>query len=169
MLCVGLTVYSETVKPIGVIENVKRALNEMMQSSNSDVQNVTTIDVTGIELGTETEHEHVYKTMYDEEKHWEECTVCNEKRNDVVHSFKTTWASGSESCEKNNYYIDTCSCGYSYIGHKPCVFKGTISAYQANHGHYKYCAICKGVIAYLYYLNTYGSGNLYYIDEEIRD
>ena len=71
--------------------------------------------------------------MYDEEKHWEECTICNEKRNEVVHSFKTTWAAGSESCYRENYYTKACTCGYSYIGHKPCVWDG--KSYIMNKGY----------------------------------
>lgn len=117
VLCVGLTVYSETVKPIGIIENIKRALGEIMQSSNSDVQNITTIDVTGIELGRETEHEHVYKTMSDEEKHWEECIVCGEKQDEIGHQYiDIGWTNGTEAnCKENNVHKFICNCGYSYI------------------------------------------------------
>ena len=117
--------YSKSINKLLLIENIKQAINEE--------NNITTIDVTGIELGIETEHEHVYKTMYDEEKHWEECTICNEKRNEVVHSFKTTWAAGSESCYRENYYTKACTCGYSYIGHKPCVWDG--KSYIMNKGY----------------------------------
>ena len=56
--------YSKSINKLLLIENIKQAINEE--------NNITTIDVTGIELGKETEHEHIYKTVYDEEKHWEE-------------------------------------------------------------------------------------------------
>ena len=161
VLCVGLIVYSETVKPIGIIENVKRALEEMMQSSTSDVKNVTTIDVTGIELGKETEHEHVYKTMYDEEKHWEECIICNEKRNEVVHSFTITWALGYESCHSSNFYTKTCSCGYSETGYKPCVWDGkSYDTGVSYHAHMPRCSVCNTSILHSYYYLENGEWKL---------
>ena len=55
IVLVGGIMFSEMVKPIGMIGNIKKALGEIMQSSNSGVsENITTIDVTGIELRKET-------------------------------------------------------------------------------------------------------------------
>ena len=52
---------------------------------------ITTIDITGITPSPESQHEHIYKTQYDNTKHWEECTVCSAKRNEKIHTFTTTW------------------------------------------------------------------------------
>lgn len=88
LLTIGTILYSEKEKMIQITEEAKIALNE--QSDNNEI---TTINVTGIELGRETEHEHLYKTMYDKTTHWEECNICNEKRNEIAHSYTTKWAS----------------------------------------------------------------------------
>ena len=103
--------------------------------------------------------------MYDEEKHWEECTICNEKRNEVVHSFTTTWAWGYESCGEN-LYTKTCSCGYSESGCKPCVWDG--STYYIDSlmkFHLPKCSVCTQAIPIKYYLYSYGVGDIYYIED----
>ena len=163
MLVVGLVVFSETVKTIGVIENVKRALEELAQSSNFVVQsNVTTVDVTGILPGKETQHEHIYKTLYDEDKHWEECMACGERQNENVHSYERKFANGEVAeCHYGNYYTDTCSCGYSYIGHKPCVWDGKTYQIRADCTHALMCSVCNTEIQWYYYLNSFGVGEMY--------
>ena len=40
-----------------------------------DDEDITTIDITGITPSPESQHEHIYKTLYDDTKHWEECIV----------------------------------------------------------------------------------------------
>jgi len=99
--------------------------------------------------------------MYDAENHWEECTICNEKRNKIVHTFTITWALGKESCLRTNSYTKTCSCGYSETGHKPCVWNGTKYIAGAAASHARVCSICNAQIIYLYYLNSYGNGKIY--------
>ena len=139
----------------------KNKLTKNKLSALSD-GNVTTIDITGITPSPESQHEHIYKTYYDNTKHWEECTICNVKRNEVNHSFITTWANGRETCHYSNSYTKNCSCGYSETGHKPCVWNG--SAYN-SHGdqklHAKKCSVCQDEIYYTYYLNKYGQGTIY--------
>ena len=65
------------------------------------------------------EHTHIWATTYDSTNHWEYCTVCGEKRNVTTHVFTDHWAFGYESCNDNNYDQKICSCGYSYVYHKP--------------------------------------------------
>ena len=65
------------------------------------------------------EHTHIWATTYDDKNHWEYCTVCSEKRNVTAHTFADHWAFGYESCHVNNSDTKTCSCGYSYVYHKP--------------------------------------------------
>ncbi len=145
MLIVGLVVYSETVRPTGMIENVKRALEELAQSYNSIVQSdITTVDVTGITPGKETQHEHIYKTMYDENKHWEECMSCGEIQNEYLHSYQKKFANEKiAECHYSNYYTNVCTCGYSYIEHKPCVWDGKTYQIRADATHAPMCSICK--------------------------
>lgn len=64
-------------------------------------------------------HTHVWASTYDENHHWEYCTVCGETRNEEEHNFTDHWYLGHEGCEDANYDTKTCSCGYSCIYHKP--------------------------------------------------
>ena len=156
-------------------ENITVELPEVIETT--DIRNllrsapdITVVDVTGLILGKETQHEHIWKTMYDENLHWNECMACGEKQEEITHTYTTTWAAGSESCLQNNYYTKTCSCGYSFTGHKPCVWDG--SSYYIDgvqHMHIKKCKVCGTYIRWLYYLNTYGSGNLYQQPEIIQE
>ena len=71
-------------------------LNKNKLSKNElnalDDRDIITVDITGITPSPENQHEHIYKTLYDDTKHWEECTVCSVKRNETIHNFTTTWA-----------------------------------------------------------------------------
>ena len=73
-----------------VTEKVKK-LTQKAEQIGSNEGNITTIDITGITPSPESQHEHIYKTHYDDTKHWEECTVCGIRRSEIVHSFTTTW------------------------------------------------------------------------------
>ncbi len=163
LVFVGLIMYSQKIKLTNVIENIKAIIG--IENTPDTLNEITTIDVTGIITGKETEHEHIYKTIYDENKHWEECKSCGEKRNESTHSFTTTWATGKDSCHKDNSYTKTCTCGYSEIGHKPCVWDGKSYALDSIHiRHYRKCKICRDYIQHSYYLNTYGNGKVYYLE-----
>lgn len=150
---IGIVLYSENFHKLDMIENMKNVFkhNESIDSNNDN----TVVDITGIQIGSETQHEHVYKTVYDKNKHWEECIICFDKRNEEVHIITTTWALGYESCENNNSYKEVCTCGYSSIGHKPCVWNGTAyrGIYEAR-SHVKTCSVCNKDIYYGYYYNN---------------
>lgn len=88
LLIVGSVIIYEKSHSISIIENIKNRINKQEETTNQ----ITTIDITGIIAGKETQHEHIYKTMYDENKHWEECKICGEKRNETAHTITTTWA-----------------------------------------------------------------------------
>ncbi len=155
ILILGIVIlFCSKINKISLIENIKQkiAKTEEIQTANE----VTTIDVTDLEDNENLEHEHIFKTMYDENKHWEECTVCGKFQNEMEHSFTTTWNLGSESCLYNNGYTKTCPCGYSKTGHKPCVWDG--KSYRIYYfTHQKLCSNCKNSILYEYYYN----GTLY--------
>ena len=93
ILVLGLFAYSENIHKIGFIENAKNTILQLIGDNSRTADNqITTIDITGITPTPESEHEHIYKTHYDDTKHWEECTVCGIKRNEQTHSLTTTWA-----------------------------------------------------------------------------
>lgn len=157
---IGLLIFfSSTI----FIENVRSSISKKIEENEN---NITVVDVTSLENSKGIEHEHIYKTMYDEINHWEECVICEQKNNIVTHNFTTSWASKTESCIKSNSYIKTCLCGYSEAGHKPCVWNGkTYGTDSGMYSHYKKCSKeDNGAIKYLYYLNTYGVGDLYLIN-----
>ena len=73
--------------------------------------------------------------------------------------------SGYESCVQGNSYTKICTCGYSEIGHKPCVWDGYSyrGLYQAR-SHLKQCSVCESDIMYSYYYN-----GMLYIEEEKKE
>lgn len=130
-------------------ENITVELPEVIETT--DIRNllktasdITVVDVTGLILGKETQHEHLWKTMYDETNHWEECTVCGEKNNIQIHSYKDNgWLRGTkDTCYSDNMHVFICDCGYSYEtseGRKEHVW------FQANNDNtYSYCETCRG-------------------------
>ncbi len=153
------TWYSENINTIKIVENIKQAIIEQKNVENEN--NITTIDVTNIKIGKETEHEHIYKIKYDDNKHWEECKVCEEKRNIISHTLKTTWALGYESCAPNNSSTSVCECGYFKTGYRPCVWDG--KTFYKDHTlriHGRLCIICNNYIEKDYYLYSYKNGEL---------
>ena len=65
------------------------------------------------------EHTHIWADKYDSSNHWKYCTVCGAVKDKEAHAFTDHWAYGYESCNWNNPSTRTCSCGYSYVYHKP--------------------------------------------------
>ena len=107
-----LTIFCSKINKISLMENIKQkvAKAEEIQTANE----VTTIDVTDLEDNGNLEHEHIFKTMYDVNAHWEECIICGEKNNDNNHNFEDNgWTLGN-SCDENNIHKFSCECGYSY-------------------------------------------------------
>ena len=65
------------------------------------------------------EHTHIWADKYDNSNHWKYCTVCGTIKDKEAHTFTDHWAYGHESCNWSNPSTRTCSCGYSYVYHKP--------------------------------------------------
>lgn len=108
LILLGIVAYNIPLLRKNINENVLKT-NE---TSSSDV---TIVDVTSLIIGNETEHEHNYKTMYNAQTHWEECTVCGKKNNETGHSYTSKWSMGSaDNCSVSNINKFTCNCGYSY-------------------------------------------------------
>ncbi len=164
IILIGLLIFSEKIGFIKSIENIKNKKIEEIE--------ITKIDVTDLENNGNLNHEHLFKTMYDENEHWNECMVCGKKENVVEHKFETKWKLGYESCEYTNGYIKECTCGYSISGHKPCVWKGKwidhsgfcndlngyIEILDYAPIHSRCCSVCGMWIMYSYYEESYGNG-----------
>ncbi len=163
ILVIGIFVFLENVCKISVIEGVKQIVigQTKMFDNEKNIKKNTVVDVTDLEDNGNIEHEHIFKTMYDENYHWEECTICGQKNDIIEHSFTTTWALGEESCSPYNCATKMCICGYSYIWHKPCVWNEKYSTYTDSARHFYKCSICNEYIAYQYYKDSYGRGELY--------
>lgn len=160
-----LIFFSKNVYNLYLVKNLKNILTNQISESN----NVTIIDVTSLLQGDYIEHDHIFKSQYDTDNHWEECTICHSKQNLVKHSFTTTWALAGVQCQKDNSYTNTCKCGYSYVGHKSCVWNGSSYAgtiYINGYCHNKICSVCKDAIRYSYYMGSYGNGNVHYVNQE---
>ena len=67
----GLVAYSEKVQKIWFIENIKQAIEEMINPSTTETDDVTTVDVTGILPGDVGNHvcSEYYISKYDETNH----------------------------------------------------------------------------------------------------
>ncbi len=151
IFCV-LILFCIKIDKISLIENIREKIAKT-EELEQNINEVTIIDVTDLEDNGNLKHEHIFKTMYDENKHWEECTICGNKENEQNHSFTRTWTLGYESCMYTNYYTDVCSCGCKIIDKKPCVWNGTTYMSESGNQHSKYCSNCKTRISGKYYYN----------------
>lgn len=112
IIAVGLILIPEKFQKIKFINEIKQAITT--KETNLEQENdVTIIDITGIEMGKEEQHEHVYKTVFNESKHWEQCNVCGEKQKEESHNYiDSGWLAGTpDICSETNLHIFTCECG----------------------------------------------------------
>ena len=81
--------------------------------------NLIGVEASGVDLRSANEadipvHTHIWKTKFDENEHWEECTVCGEIQNKHAHTLSGN--GGKKTLCENGYYNqayrETCSCGY---------------------------------------------------------
>lgn len=143
ILCsIGIIGFLEKTSKLSWIENIKRVMSKQIQE-DSAISNVdaTVVDVTGLIIGEETGHEHIYKTKYDEVQHWEECVSCGIIQNDLKHEFSREWMAEEEVC--NSKYNDICRCGYSIEGRWPHVLSGEVrgGGYFAHGYVCEYCGV----------------------------
>lgn len=140
VISIGIILISK--KYIKITDNIsKRTTSKISETSNSE--NITKIDITNLNSNITIEHEHINKTTFDSENHWEQCKVCGEKINIKTHQFTSNWTMGSaNNCSENNKNVFTCTCGYSYentIGRKQ---HGKVNPY--NHpSFYAYLQECQ--------------------------
>ena len=99
---------------IEIVKKIKENILKTEQINNSE-KNITTVNITDLESNITIEHEHIYKTVYNEINHWEECKICGAKNNEQNHSYKNNWSMGSANyCNIENINKFVCACGYSY-------------------------------------------------------
>ena len=134
----GLVMYSENVHEIGFIENIKQAIEDMI-NPNSEVDETnkaTVVDVTGITPGDVGNHtcSEYYISKYDETYHWNECKLCGKEYDKVAHSYHDDgWTMGSASnCSNNNVHKYSCSCGYSKSNTEGKALHTEISFFNAD-------------------------------------
>lgn len=75
---------------------------------------ITTIDVTGLSTSEDAEHQHIYKTNYDANNHWEECIICGEKKD--IHAHNLQLIGNGPTCDiyvQLGKYVCSDGCGYS--------------------------------------------------------
>lgn len=94
-----------------------------------------------VHAGEYIEHTHIYTSTYDSNKHWEYCTVCGVKRNEVNHIYVDDWYLGYASCSGSNYSIRTCDCGYSFKYKLPHTPSDTWQNTGSRGVHYKNCTV----------------------------
>ena len=87
ILCIIAIIYTLKINKIDILKNIRE--KDEQSTENTEV---TTVDVTNMVTGSDINHQHIYKSMYDNIQHWEECTICHEKNNVVNHNITTTWA-----------------------------------------------------------------------------
>ena len=151
----GLVMYSENVHEIGFIENIKQAIEDMI-NPNSEVDEVnkaTVVDVTGITPGDVGNHtcSEYYISKYDETYHWNECKICGKVYDKVSHTFVDNgWTRGSaNSCYLDNVHKFICSCGYSYTnttGRKAHDYSSSYWNCDSNEK-LKECQLCHDIVA----------------------
>ncbi len=141
------------------IDFIKNIKSSKLLKSVED--NITTIDVTGLIIGQETQHEHIYKTMYNNSKHWEECTVCPAKRNEVNHTYTDNgWTYGTkDNCKSDNVHTFSCKCGHSYTN---ATGRKSHTSRASNYDVilfmcYSDCTICKEKLSYHFCVDSSGN------------
>lgn len=102
------------------------------------------VDLTGLVTGSESiEHNCIWERKYDENNHWEECSICGKIQNQEAHN--KIYVGGEYTCkstEPDRY--ETCSddCGYSQLIPKPAHISDG-KWYKYDTYHYRICKNCK--------------------------
>ena len=72
------------------ITPISQAISEQIVNSTKIAADpkvgVTTIDLTGLAMGSEASHTHIYEKKYDASAHWDQCWICNRVINRQAHN-----------------------------------------------------------------------------------
>lgn len=110
-----------------------------------------TLDVTGLVTGSDIGHDcqRYLSDEYDQNNHWQRCTICDKKYNVQPHTMTTGyWTGGNaQNCRTDNFFVRTCTnehCGYetrTQTGRAEHKFSSEIGYSQYRIG-YKICTVC---------------------------
>ena len=132
--------------------NISDAYETEVKSTN---QSLVTIDVTGLITSSDIGHDcQKYLTdEYDQNNHWQRCTICDRKYNIQAHTMTAGyWTGGqTQNCRSDNFFVRTCTdshCGYEYktqtgrAAHNMSS-ETYYSKYQIG---YKICSVCSETV-----------------------
>ncbi len=144
ILILGIVIlFFSKVNKISLIESIKQKIAKAEEIQT--VNEVTTVDITDLEDNGNLEHDHIFKTVYDKENHWEECTICGQKVNEKNHSYTSSWTMGNaNNCSESNINKFSCECGYTYsnaIGRKNHNYLQTVNLPSVC-SYYQECTTC---------------------------
>ncbi len=84
----------------------------------------------------------IWATEFNDDSHWEYCTIHGDIRNKETHTYEDNWYLGSESCHPSNFSTRICKCGHNYRYGKP---HGNLSEWiemTNRYIHYNICYSC---------------------------
>ena len=132
---------------VAVIVKDVQIFTAKTRRDSEEIASKTKGQVVGSEIlydSSTVEHEcrNYLESKYDKTNHWEECSICGTKYNQVAHTYEERWTMG-ETCNPANKCIHTCSCGYSYQSNNMREHDLTsIRTNQTQYSHYQYCKNC---------------------------
>ncbi len=113
VLILGIVIlFCSKINKILLIENIKQKIAKTEEIQTTD--EVTTIDVTDLEIGKDFNHTCILFTKYNENEHWQECKLCGKKQNIEKHNYiDGGWTMGN-TCNPLNVHKFNCECGHAY-------------------------------------------------------
>ena len=110
-----------------------------------------TLNVTGLVTGSDIGHDcqRYLSDEYDQNYHWQRCTICDKKYNVQPHTMTPGyWTGGNaQNCRSENFFVRTCTnehCGYetrTQAGRAGHNFSSAIYYHQYMTG-YRVCTVC---------------------------
>lgn len=128
--------------------NISDAYETEVKSTN---QSLVTIDVTGLITSSDIGHDcQKYLTdEYDQNNHWQRCTICDRKYNIQAHTMTAGyWTGGqAQNCRSDNFFVRTCTdsrCGYEQKTQTGRAAHNMSSEtyYSEYQFRYKICSVC---------------------------
>lgn len=131
------------------ITPISQAISEQIVNSTKIAADpkvgVTTIDLTGLAMGSEASHTHIYEKKYDASAHWDQCWICNRVINRQAHNItRTDYTWGYQTCYPGNTYTIYCAdgCGYSQVTKDPCNSNNKYENVELRYLHHANCTQC---------------------------
>ncbi len=135
-----------TTLPIAPISlAVSEQIEKITQIAAEEKVGVSTIDLTGLAMGSEASHTHIYEKKYDSTAHWDQCWICQNTINRQSHNItRTEYTWGYATCYPGNTYTYYCEdgCGYSQTTKDPCVSNNKYVNVELRYLHHTNCTQC---------------------------